>query len=69
LPYKFEAGTPNIADVVAFKTSLDFLQSLTWENIQKQEQELTDYLWQEISQIRFCRNLWPKYFWPTFSDH
>jgi cysteine desulfurase/selenocysteine lyase len=53
IPYKFEAGTPNIADVVAFKTSLEFIKNLTWENIQKQEKELTDYLWQEFSGLDF----------------
>ena len=53
LPYKFEAGTPNIADVVAFKSSLDFIKNLTWEYIQKTEQELTDYLWQEMLKLDF----------------
>ncbi len=53
LPYKFEAGTPNIADVMAFKTSLDFVQSLPWEVLKKQEQELTDYLWQEFAKLDF----------------
>src|SRR3989339_24262 len=52
-PYKFEAGTPNIADVVAFKSSLDFIKNLTWEYIQKTEQELTDYLWQEMLKLDF----------------
>ena len=28
LPYKFEAGTPNIADVIAFKSALHFVQSI-----------------------------------------
>lgn len=53
LPYKFEAGTPNIADVVAFKSSLDFIKNLTWDYIQKTEQELTDYLWQEMLKLDF----------------
>ncbi len=53
IPHKFEAGTPNIADVVAFQSSLEFLQNLTWENIQKEEKELTDYLWQEMQKLDF----------------
>ena len=28
LPYKFEAGTPNIADTIAFKAALDFIKSV-----------------------------------------
>ncbi len=32
LPYKFEAGTPNIADVVAFKFAMDFIQSIGKED-------------------------------------
>ncbi len=53
LPHKFEAGTPNIADVIAFKSSLDFIKNLTWDYIQKIEQELTDYLWQEMLKLDF----------------
>lgn len=53
IPHKFEAGTPNIADVVAFKSSLEFLRNLTWEYIQTEERELTDYLWQEFSKLDF----------------
>ena len=30
LPYKFEAGTPNIADTVAFKAALDFINA-NWQ--------------------------------------
>ncbi len=33
LPYKFEAGTPNIADVIAFHEAIDFVQELGKENI------------------------------------
>src|SRR4030095_14999550 len=40
LPYKYEAGTPNIADVVAFKAAVDFLNQLGKANIRKHEEEL-----------------------------
>ena len=33
LPYKFEAGTPNIADTVAFKAALDFVNEIGKDNI------------------------------------
>lgn len=43
LPYKYEAGTPNIADVVAFKATLDFVRRIGKENIRRHEQDLLDY--------------------------
>jgi cysteine desulfurase / selenocysteine lyase len=43
LPYKFEAGTPNIADVIAFKTALDFVDKIGKDKIRAHENELLDY--------------------------
>jgi cysteine desulfurase / selenocysteine lyase len=43
LPYKFEAGTPNIADVVAFRYAMEFILELGRENIHAHEQELLVY--------------------------
>jgi cysteine desulfurase / selenocysteine lyase len=43
LPYKFEAGTPNIADVVAVKNALDYVADLGKENIASYENELLKY--------------------------
>ncbi|MEO6962211.1 MAG: cysteine desulfurase [Puia sp.] len=43
LPYKFEAGTPNIADVIAFKTALQFIQDTGKDKIRKHEQDLLLY--------------------------
>jgi cysteine desulfurase/selenocysteine lyase len=40
IPYKFEAGTPNIGDVIAFKYALDFVNEIGKENIAKHENEL-----------------------------
>jgi cysteine desulfurase/selenocysteine lyase len=51
LPYKFEAGTPNIADTVAFKAALDFVNSIGKENIRAYEEELTRYAMSELSKI------------------
>jgi cysteine desulfurase/selenocysteine lyase len=44
IPYKFEAGTPNIGDVIAFKYALDFVNELGKENIRNHENELLHYL-------------------------
>jgi cysteine desulfurase / selenocysteine lyase len=51
LPYKFEAGTPNIADTVAFKAALDFVNEVGKENIRSHEEALTKYTMEKLSQI------------------
>jgi cysteine desulfurase/selenocysteine lyase len=51
LPHKFEAGTPNIAGVVAFKAALDFITDLGIENIAKHEDDLLKYVIEELSKI------------------
>jgi cysteine desulfurase / selenocysteine lyase len=51
LPYKFEAGTPNIADVIAFKSAIQFIQSIGKEKIRKHEQYLMDYAHMELEKI------------------
>ena len=43
LPYKFEAGTPNIGDVVAIKQALEFVREYGKDNISKYEEELLQY--------------------------
>lgn len=51
LPYKFEAGTPNIADVYAFGFALDYLKSLPKNAVWEQEKVLLDYATEQLSQI------------------
>jgi cysteine desulfurase/selenocysteine lyase len=43
LPYKFEAGTPNIADTIAFKSAIDFINETGKENIAAHESALLNY--------------------------
>lgn len=43
IPFKFEAGTPNIADVIAFKPALDFFKHWTKSKIRAHEDELLAY--------------------------
>ncbi len=47
-PWKFEAGTPNVAGVVALGAAIDYLQSLGMENVWKHEQELTKYAYDQM---------------------
>lgn len=42
-PYKFETGTPMIAEVIAFKEALKYLDNIGFDNIQKHEQALMEY--------------------------
>ncbi len=51
LPYKYEAGTPNIADVVAFKAALDFVTGIGKEKIARHENALLEYGTAQLSQI------------------
>jgi cysteine desulfurase/selenocysteine lyase len=55
LPYKFEAGTPNIADTVAFKAALDFTKGIGKESIRQYENELLRYATEQLEQIRDLR--------------
>lgn len=43
LPYKFEAGTPNIADVIAFREAMELILELGHENIALHEHDLLEY--------------------------
>lgn len=51
LPYKFEAGTPNIADTVAFKAALDFVSSIGKENARAHEDALLHYATAQLERI------------------
>ena len=52
LPYKFEAGTPNIADVVGFGAAIDYLTKIGMDNIREHEIELTKYALEKLSQVK-----------------
>jgi len=51
LPYKFEAGTPNIADVIAFGKAIDFLTQTGREEIAAHEQALLHYATEKIGSL------------------
>ncbi|MFI5187460.1 MAG: SufS family cysteine desulfurase [Chitinophagales bacterium] len=51
LPYKFEAGTPNIADIIAFKAAIDFINQSGKESIKKHEDELLQYATKKLKEI------------------
>jgi cysteine desulfurase / selenocysteine lyase len=51
LPYKFEAGTPNIAGVIGLGAAIDYLNGLNLEEIEAYEKELLHYGTEKVSQI------------------
>jgi cysteine desulfurase/selenocysteine lyase len=51
LPYKFEAGTPNIADTIAFKSAIDFINETGREIIAAHESELLRYATKKIGAL------------------
>jgi len=52
LPYKFEAGTPNIADVVGFGAAIDYLTKIGMDNVREHEVELTKYAIEKLSEVK-----------------
>ncbi len=55
LPYKFEAGTPNIADAIATGAAVDYLSELGMENVRAHEVDLTAYALEcfaELEQVK-----------------
>jgi cysteine desulfurase / selenocysteine lyase len=52
LPYKFEAGTPNIADVIGFAAALDYLDKIGMDKVREHEMELTKYALDKLSQMK-----------------
>ena len=51
MPYKFEAGTPNIADVIGFGAAIDYLSKIGMDNVRQHEIELTKYAMEEFSKV------------------
>ena len=51
IPHKFEAGTPDIADVIAFGAAIEYLEALGMENIRAHEKEITGYALERLSGV------------------
>jgi cysteine desulfurase/selenocysteine lyase len=55
LPYKFEAGTPNIAGAIGLGAAIDYLQATGMERIADYEAELLAYMTEQLSQVQNIR--------------
>ena len=60
LPWKFEAGTPNIADVIASSMALEYLSDLGMDNVRRHEIELTTYALEKMSALEGMTIYGPK---------
>ncbi|HEV8386778.1 MAG TPA: cysteine desulfurase [Nitrososphaera sp.] len=52
LPYKFEGGTPNIADVIGYGAAIDYLNNLGMDKVREHEIDLTKYALDTISGVK-----------------
>ena len=51
LPYKFEAGTPNIADAIALGVACEYLQNIGMENVWNHEVEVGEYIFNKFKSL------------------
>ena len=54
-PHKFEAGTPNIADVVGLGTALEYAMDLDWSAVQAHEDDVLEYATEQVRDIEGLR--------------
>lgn len=59
LPAKFEAGTPPIAPAIAMSAAIEYLENIGLDAIHRHEQVLTEYAYEQLSQIEGLRILGP----------
>ena len=55
LPYKFEAGTPNIAGVIGLGAAVDYMQALDWSQVAAHEHALLTYATEALAEINPVR--------------
>ena len=51
LPWKFEAGTPSIAEAIGLGTAVDYLTAIGMDNIHQHEQFITNYALEALSEV------------------
>ncbi len=53
IPFKFEAGTQNIAGAIALGTAVDYLEEIGMKNVEKKEQEIVDYVLPKLEALPY----------------
>lgn len=59
IPLRFEAGTPNINGIIAFRHAIEYIENIGLENIERSEKYLRKYLIRELSKILYIDILNP----------
>ena len=59
IPLRFEAGTPNINGIIAFRRAIEYIENIGLENIERSEKYLRKYLVRELSKIPYIDVLNP----------
>jgi cysteine desulfurase/selenocysteine lyase len=59
LPWKFEAGTPSIAEAIGFGAAVDYLEKIGMENIHAHEQAIIGYALERLAEVPGVRVLGP----------
>jgi cysteine desulfurase/selenocysteine lyase len=59
IPWRFEAGTPNVAETVGLAAAIDYIEAIGMDRIRAHERRLTAYLLQRLSEIEALRVLGP----------
>src|SRR5690606_27330791 len=60
LPHKFEAGTPNICGGIAFVAAIDYLNAISFDNIETYEHGLLEYANKKLLEIEGLRIYGPE---------
>jgi cysteine desulfurase/selenocysteine lyase len=60
VPFKFEAGTPAIAEAIGLGAAVDYLQQVGMEWIHEHEREITRYAYARMAEVEGLRILGPK---------
>ena len=55
IPYRFESGTPNIADIIGFSEAIKFLNEIGMDTIERKEKYLRKYLIDELEKIPYIK--------------
>lgn len=55
LPYRFEAGTPNLSGIIGFSESINYLNEIGMNNIERHEKYLKKYLIKELEKIPYIK--------------
>ena len=55
IPYRFESGTPNIADIIGFSEAIKFLNEIGMDTIERKERYLRKYLIDELEKIPYIK--------------